>query len=208
MISIIETNLSYGYLNRRRTTKRIIVHHSASDDVPAATIHGWHIARKWSGIGYHFVIRQNGDIERGRRLNMIGAHAGPQGNGDSIGICLTGNFMETKPTRKQIHSLTQLVSYLREYYQSDLEVWRHKDVVATDCPGNLFPWPENNWPLFAAPRNEAESGNTIEPWKNELITISLDKKLITEPHNPDDPAPKWFVVAMGLNILKEVQNGK
>ena len=205
MISITKTDLSFGPLDHRRSTRRIIVHHSASPDVSAATIHGWHIARGWSGIGYHLVIRQNGNIEAGRPLDMIGAHAGPQGNGDSIGICLTGNFMETKPTDPQLQSLIQLINYLRELYKSDLEVWRHKDVVATDCPGDLFPWPENNWLLNAPSRPESEAGNTTEPWKNELMNEALDKYLLIEQHDPDEPAPKWFVVAMGLNILKEVQ---
>lgn len=205
MISITKTDLSFGPLDHRRSTRRIIVHHSASPDVSAATIHGWHIARGWSGIGYHLVIRQNGNIEAGRPLDMIGAHAGPQGNGDSIGICLTGNFMETKLTDPQLQSLIQLINYLRELYKSDLEVWRHKDVVATECPGDLFPWPENKWLLNAPSRPESEAGNTTEPWKNELMNEALDKYLLTEQHDPDEPAPKWFVVAMGLNILKEVQ---
>jgi len=204
VISIIATNLSFGYLNRRRTTRRIIVHHSASGDVSAAAIHGWHLARGWSGIGYQFVIRQNGNIEAGRPLDMVGAHAGPQGNGDSIGICLTGNFMETKPTDQQLQSLIELISYLRKLYKSNLEVWRHQDVAATECPGDLFPWPENNWLLNCPSCLESEAGNSIEPWKNGLINEALDKCLITEQHDPDEPAPKWFVLAMGLNILKEV----
>jgi len=51
-----------------------------------------------------------------------------------------------------------------------------------------------------------EGGNPIEPWKNELITQALAKKLISEEHDPDDPAPKWFVLAVALNILQEVKN--
>jgi hypothetical protein len=46
----------------------------------------------------------------------------------------------------------------------------------------------------------------VGPWKNELITQALDKRLITEEHDPDEPAPKWFVLAVALNILREVQS--
>ena len=29
----------------------------------AETIHGWHLARKWSGIGYHYVILEDGTVQ-------------------------------------------------------------------------------------------------------------------------------------------------
>ena len=114
--------------------------------------------------------------------------------------------MENTPTDQQLQSLVQLAAYLRDLYKSSLEVMRHKDVAATACPGDLFPWPENNWPLNGLSCNSNEGGNTVEPWKNELITQALDKKLITEEHNPDEPAPKWFVLAVALNILQEVES--
>jgi N-acetyl-anhydromuramyl-L-alanine amidase AmpD len=207
MISVLNTGLSFDPLSPRRSTKRIIVHHSASPDVSAATIHGWHITQGWSGIGYHFVIRQNGNIEAGRPVDVIGAHSGPQGNGDSVGICLAGNFMESTPTDQQLQSLVQLVAYLRELYKSSLEVMRHKDVAATACPCDLFPWPENNWPLNGLSYNDNEGGNTVEPWKNELIAQALDKKLISEEYAPDKPAPTWFVLAVAINLLREVESG-
>jgi hypothetical protein len=34
----------------------------------------------------------------------------------------------------------------------------------------------------------------------------VDKKLITQEHDPDEPAPKWFVLAVALNILQEVES--
>lgn len=141
MISILPTNLTFGPMNQRRSTRRIIVHHSDSGDVSAATIHCWHIAQGWSGIGYRFVIRQNGNIEAGRPIDVIGAHSGPQGNGDSIGICLAGNFMESTPTDQQLQSLVQLVAYLRDLYKSNLEVMRHKDVAAPRVPAIYSPGP-------------------------------------------------------------------
>ena len=73
---IIETGLQFGGLQARSKTDLIVLHHSASADVSAAEIHGWHRAKGWAGIGYHFVIRKNGSIERGRPQEMIGAHAG------------------------------------------------------------------------------------------------------------------------------------
>lgn len=206
MITIIPANLTFGPLTPRRATRRIILHHSASPDVSTATIHGWHLQRGWSGIGYHFVIRQDGSIEEGRPVDTIGAHAGPPANGDSIGICLAGNFMEYSPAGLQLQSLVQLIAYLRETYQADLEVLRHKDVASTDCPGDLFPWQEINGALYGPSGDGNKEGNAVEPWKNDIMTRALDKKLITKEHDPDEPAPKWFVLAIALNILQEVEN--
>lgn len=138
-MKIIETNLEFKGLKKRRCTKRIIIHHSDSGDVTAQTIHGWHLNKGWAGIGYHFVIRQNGSIERGRPEWAIGSHSGPNGNGDSIGICLAGSFMNTVPTNAQLAALVELINSLCAKY-GDLKVLGHKDVMATACPGAMFPW--------------------------------------------------------------------
>ena len=142
-MQITETNLKFsGSLAMRKSTKRAIIHHSASADVPSSTIHQWHLNQGWSGIGYHFVIRAGGAIERGRPEDTIGAHSGPAGNGDSIGIVLTGNFETGKPTTAQMDSLVWLLKdYLFPRYGVK-PVIGHKDVMATACPGRNFPWAE------------------------------------------------------------------
>lgn len=142
-MQIVETNFRFnGSLTRRKSTKRVILHHSASPDVSASTIHGWHLGQKWAGIGYHFVIRAGGAIERGRPEDTIGAHSGPAGNGDSIGIVLTGNFEYDKPTEAQLDSLVWLITQYLEPKYGKLQVIGHKDVMATACPGRNFPWDE------------------------------------------------------------------
>jgi len=142
-MQIVETNFRFnGSLTRRKSTKRVIIHHSASPDVPASTIHGWHLGQKWSGIGYHFVIRAGGAIERGRPEGAIGSHSGPAGNGDSIGVVLTGNFEYDKPTEAQLDSLVWLITQYLEPKYGKLQVIGHKDVMATACPGKNFPWEE------------------------------------------------------------------
>jgi hypothetical protein len=114
--------------------------------------------------------------------------------------------MDYSPAGQQLQSLVQLLAYLREIYQADLEVLRHKDVASTECPGDLFPWPEINGALYGPSGGENEGGNTVEPWQNDIMTRALDKKLITVEHDPDEPAPKWFVLTVALNILQEVEN--
>lgn len=196
-MKIVETNLKFnGTPKRRSATKRIIVHHSASADVSAATIHQWHLNQKWLGIGYHFVIRTDGTIERGRPEWSIGSHSGPGANGDSIGVCLTGNFETGKPTEAQLNSLVELIKYLRSKY-GDLDVMGHRNVAATACPGKNFPWMEL--------KKRLEGNPLTEDWKKNLMSDAMASGLVSEYHDPDQPAPKWFVVAMLLNLKKQLE---
>lgn len=139
-MEILTPNLEFkGALKKRNSTKRIILHHSASDAGSAKVIHGWHLGQGWSGIGYHLVVNTDGTIEQGRPLNTIGSHSGPAGNVDSIGICLIGNFQNYAPKYKQLEALVWAIKKVREVY-GDIPVIGHKDVMATACPGKHFPW--------------------------------------------------------------------
>ncbi len=75
-----------------REITHIIMHCTATpatSDIGAADVHRWHLQRGWAGIGYHFVIRRNGEIEPGREIEKKGAHVAGF-NEKSIGISLAG----------------------------------------------------------------------------------------------------------------------
>ena len=128
-----------GKFTQRRKTERIIFHHSATNgDVPASTIHQWHLGKGWLGIGYHYVVRTFGMIEVGRPEWGIGSHSGSAGNSNGIGICVCGNFMTSKPTDAQIHACIELVKDIYTRY-GKLPLIGHRDVMATACPGINFP---------------------------------------------------------------------
>ena len=139
LVQIINTNLITKPIARRRVTNRIVVHHTAGSDHSAAEIHRMHLNRKFSGIGYHYIVRANGAIERGRPEELRGAHAG-KANVDSVGIGLTGNFEKRLPTTAQMDALVWLIGDIRQRLGQDITVIRHSDVMATLCPGRLFPW--------------------------------------------------------------------
>jgi N-acetylmuramoyl-L-alanine amidase len=89
---------------------KVVIHCSASpqgrgDD--AATIHGWHLERGWSGIGYHWVILEDGTRQAGRPEYWMGSHAKGHNTG-SVGICLIGNENFTD------EQYSELVALLRE----------------------------------------------------------------------------------------------
>lgn len=143
-MKIVESNLVFSpgrvekRMSARRTTQRIAIHHTASGDVSAATVHGWHRNRGWMGIGYHYLVRQAGEIERGRAEELRGIHA-PAANANSIAIALAGNFELLPPAATQLEALVRLVRDIRSRH-GDLPLIGHKDVQATACPGRFFPW--------------------------------------------------------------------
>ena len=140
-MNIKETNLDFSTLTERSRTNCIIIHHTASTkDDSAADIHAYHKnSLGWAGIGYHYLIRKDGIIERGRPEDCIGAHC--YGWNDlSIGIALCGNFETEEPTAAQISSLLELAAYLKDKYNlADAYIFGHRDKDATACPGkNLY----------------------------------------------------------------------
>lgn len=143
-VKIKETDLHFRDLSVRKTTKYIVVHHTGNptdDDLSAAEIHQSHLQQGWAGIGYHYVIRKDGTIERGRPRQMIGSHA-YNFNSVSIGIHVCGNFELAEPTAEQLTSLSMLIAELCNIYglvASRDVVVGHRDLMATACPGaNLY----------------------------------------------------------------------
>lgn len=49
-------------------------------------------------IGYHYVIRRDGSIEKGRPDDMVGAHTSGQ-NANSLGICYEGGKAPLSPPK-------------------------------------------------------------------------------------------------------------
>ena len=78
-----------------RKISLIIIHCSAvrPDQMSsAAQIDSWHRDRGFHlGIGYHYVVRRNGEIEPGRPEYMVGAHC-LHHNSHSIGVCYEGGL--------------------------------------------------------------------------------------------------------------------
>jgi len=129
-----------------RLVNRIVLHHSATLTGNAACFRVLHRAlNKWNDIGYHYVVGNgtisgDGEIEEGRQLPFIGAHA-KGANEDSIGICLVGNFNKQEPSEMQLSSLVSLVLELQKSYSlPERDITLHKLVKGsfTECPGSNF----------------------------------------------------------------------
>ena len=140
-MKINEVNYKWnGSFTKRTRTEMVVLHHAAAKGCSAQDIHGWHLHNGWSGIGYHFFIRKDGQIYRGRPENVIGAHA-TNHNSNSIGVCVEGDYtVETMP-KAQLEAGKELVAYLKNKYNIT-KVKGHRDLMATGCPGKNFPFDE------------------------------------------------------------------
>ena len=122
----------------------IIVHCSAvrpDQTSSAAQIDSWHRRdNHWKlGIGYHYVIRRNGEIEPGRPEWQVGAHC-VNHNAHSIGVCYEGGLdIRGQPadtrTAEQKAAMRTLLEQLHQRYPRALIVG-HRDLnPAKKCPG-------------------------------------------------------------------------
>lgn len=121
-----------------RKISAIVVHCSdtpAEMNIGADEIRKWHVEENgWSDIGYHWIIRRDGQIEYGRPEHIPGAHVKGH-NEESIGVCLIGGMPEANYTRQQWRSLEALVGALNGRYP-EAAIKGHRDYNNMKaCPG-------------------------------------------------------------------------
>jgi hypothetical protein len=126
-----------------REIKKIVVHVTDSDDsldIGVREIRKWHTdappkGNGWSDIGYHYVIRRNGVVERGRSDDQMGAHVMGH-NQDSIGICWVGR---NQISEKQVESLKAILRGLCHQYGLDVteDVYGHYELDSRKTCPNL-----------------------------------------------------------------------
>lgn len=119
----------------------IIIHCTATKegvDIGFKEIDQWHKKRGWSGCGYHYIVRLDGDVEVGRPEEKQGAHVKGY-NRNSIGIVYVGGLdseMRAKDTRTedQKRELRCLIENLKYNYPS-ADISGHRD-FSEDLNGN------------------------------------------------------------------------
>jgi N-acetylmuramoyl-L-alanine amidase len=148
-----------GVIRAYRPMARIdylAVHCSATNprmDIGRVEINRWHIQRGFDCIGYHYVIRRDGRVEKGRPDDRPGAHE-PSINSRSISICLVGGVdasKQMKPennfTPAQMAALRGLLVRLKSLH-SKAEVIGHRDAPsrpAKACPSFDMPAQWKEW---------------------------------------------------------------
>lgn len=161
--------------------ENLVIHHSAGiHDATPDDIALLHKTRGWGGIGYHFVITQDGtsyyvgDIGTAR-ANVLNK------NELVIGICLVGDFTKHLPSDEQItsaHLLCQRLIELVPNVKNWDQLKGHKDFQATACPGS-------SWDV---------GGDSIyERIKNNI------------PYTPPEPVSSAYQVMYKGDIIDELE---
>lgn len=142
-------------VRRLAEIESIIIHHSVGLPTnPPESIHQGHVNRGWPRIGYHFYITGDGTVYKTNLLTTRSFHAGAGGN-DGLGVCLAGDFTAVHPSREQLDATARLLGWLHDVL-GEKNVLKHRDVAATQCPGNT--WAEWWAELMAEPQPEPEPG--------------------------------------------------
>ncbi|KAJ0173086.1 hypothetical protein K1T71_011262 [Dendrolimus kikuchii] len=137
--------------------------------------HGW-----WD-IGYNFGVGSDGAAYEGRGWELLGAHA-LHFNTVSIGICLIGDWRNEVPPAEQIKTTKALIAAGVEmgYIKPDYKLVGHRQVRATECPGDALFKVIQTWEHYSEhpssgedPGSKATSMNT--PWI--LLVIALSRLL-------------------------------
>jgi hypothetical protein len=104
---------------------------------------GHFLNNKPSFIGYHWLMRMNGNLERLLNDDQIGWHAGNWDiNKRSVGICLDNDYENQDPTQDMLKKLAELISKNYSNVSTD-NIMGHNEAAKaagkeTKCPGTNF----------------------------------------------------------------------
>jgi len=126
----------------------IILHHAEWYKCTIQDIERDH-AKKWAGgFGYNYFINKNGDIFEGRPEDVQTAGASGH-NLSAIHICVEGNYhpsnkqsVDISMPKKQFDSVVWLIKDIQKRHKQINKILGHKDVNATNCPGQYYPFKE------------------------------------------------------------------
>lgn len=179
-----EQQLEADYRSATREITEAVIHWSGTyidQDIGSEEIHNWHKESGFTGIGYHYVIRRDGTIEKGRPLQYEGNHAKANGhNSYSMGICLVGGYtvpsnanLGNPPAGKEsitAEQMSTLWTMLNAFYKvwPGGQVWGHND---TDT---LKQDPGFDVPMYIRQnfnKENVSSSGTIPPLSSRAISV-------------------------------------
>ena len=141
-LSLVQCSIADSFKNGENLmdVKYIVVHcsdspHGRGDT--AETIHRWHKERGFDGVGYHYIIDENGVKSAGRPEYWQGAHVSGH-NHHSLGVCLIGRDEFTDSQRVE---LAHLLGQLQGKYSGSEVVGHYELDHSKTCPNmNVKEW--------------------------------------------------------------------
>lgn len=126
-----------------RAITHLVVHCSATPegrDIDIETIRGWHKQQGWRDVGYHYVVKLDGAVQKGRPDAEIGSHVAGH-NATTIGICYVGGLAKDAKTAKDTRTAAQKAALKKllidlKVKHPKAKIVGHRDFpkVAKACP--------------------------------------------------------------------------
>jgi len=117
VINDLEVNPNAKPWKKKRFIRRIVIHHSKTENQGVADFNRHHINfKRWYRISYIYVLDDVGNVFKCNEDNDYTYHCAGA-NYDSIGICLEGNFDKKEVPKYQMDALVELLAELVELYQ-------------------------------------------------------------------------------------------
>ena len=116
---------------------RIVIHHTAVPPTVGAERIAIHRvdSQGWPGIGYHYFITGDGQIQQTNELTTQSTHAG-QYDPVAVGIAFAGDFTSAVPSPAQLDAGAQLIAWLLSQLNLSIgAVYGYKELVVTQSPG-------------------------------------------------------------------------
>lgn len=177
-MTIQDADLKWAYKPQRmsRPVDYIVLHHAAAETASVEDVHRYHVSKGWAGIGYHYYIRRDGSVWRGRRPEEMGAHCVPV-NSRSWGICFEGDFSGQQITTPQFVNGIQLIRQLKSL-RPEAQIVPHSALDSTSCPGKFFP-------ISAFTQLEVTTMDSPSSWAAAACSWAVAAGLIAGDENGD-----------------------
>lgn len=115
-------------------------------DVPR-TIDRMHRDRGWAGVGYSWIVDQDGTVYEGRGWTTIGAHATGH-NASGIGVLVSVGEGGPPPAPAALAAVREIADEADARAGRRLRRLGHRDLMATECPGDtLHAWIHAGMPI-------------------------------------------------------------
>ncbi|MFJ1932612.1 N-acetylmuramoyl-L-alanine amidase [Kitasatospora sp. NPDC088160] len=119
-----------------------------------------HLGNGWAGIGYNFVVDQDGAIYEGRGWNLQGAHC-PGHNRSAFGVQIAIGG-DQAPSAAALNAARALYDETCARAGRSLAKRGHKDGFATLCPGpKLYSWVQAGMPAPGGGGNGGGGGALV-----------------------------------------------
>ncbi len=187
----------------RHTPRIATIHHTVtptndtvSPEVRLRGIQHYHMdTRGWCDIGYHFLVSRDGRVWQGRDERLVGAHVAGHNTGNA-GISFMGTYSRDAATEDQLRAAGRLVAWLHQTYGVSLDLYGHRDLGQTECPGDMLYSQIPDIEAYARGEDPGEGGGGVDP----PAEVGTYRGVVYEAPDSDRRIPGARVWVEGLGV--------